>query len=132
MEHRLAHLLRRHRPERLNDEGASRHFESFGRSDLEVEGARRRWVFAFKFARKSDKPDKLLEKALEQLQARRHGICAPRRPRLLRSAKTVRRLAGASRALTAPDPPPSLSPSLQPGPRGERSERPEDNPQLPS
>ena len=47
---------------------------ALGRSDLEAEGARRRWVFEFKFARESDKPDKLLEKALEQLQARRHGI----------------------------------------------------------
>ena len=44
-----------------------------GRSDLEVEAGKRRWVFEIKFARKASDEAKLLEAALEQMRRREYG-----------------------------------------------------------
>ncbi len=59
---------------------------ALGRSDLEVETSRIRWVFEFKFQRKGESADNLLEKALLQIRERRYGEGELGGRRLLRVA----------------------------------------------
>ena len=58
---------------------------ALGRSDLEVEVGGRRWVFEFKFARKSSEVQPCLEDAAKQIASRRYGALQPGKE-LLRAA----------------------------------------------
>lgn len=58
---------------------------ALGRSDLEATVGNRHWVFEFKFARKSDNVQTLLEQAAQQIRSRRYGL-APHGKHLLRLA----------------------------------------------
>ena len=46
---------------------------ALGRSDLEVDAGRLRWVFEFKYAENEAHQEKLLSEALDQLKSRRYG-----------------------------------------------------------
>lgn len=44
-----------------------------GRSDLEVNAGKRHWVFEFKYTKNDQEAEKLLEKAVQQMENRRYG-----------------------------------------------------------
>ena len=46
---------------------------ALGRSDMEVEAGKQRWVFEFKFARKTAETATLLAKAVKQIESKRYG-----------------------------------------------------------
>lgn len=56
-----------------------------GRSDLEVNAGRHRWVFEYKYARKGEDPQALLDIAARQIIGRRYG-CTPHQQKILRVA----------------------------------------------
>ncbi|WP_304731876.1 PD-(D/E)XK nuclease domain-containing protein, partial [Parasutterella excrementihominis] len=56
-----------------------------GRSDLEIQTDKNYWVLEFKYCRKGDSPEALLQEAVRQIKARQYGSQLPQ-SNLIRAA----------------------------------------------
>ena len=69
-----------------------------GRSDLEVNAGRHRWVFEYKYARKGEDPQALLDIAARQIIGRRYG-CTPHQQKILFRSRSKNRLLASGRLI---------------------------------